>query len=65
MSLCPKDGKPCCDDLCHGSGCLRMDGYPMLEVCDHCNGIIDEEMPDCGTCTCCDDDCDFYEPADE
>ena len=42
-----------------------MDGYLMLEVCDHCNGIIDEEMPDCGTCTCCDDDCDFYEPADE
>ncbi len=51
MSLCPKDYKPCCDDLCHGFGCLRMDGYPMLETCDVCGGWIDEEL-DVRTCTC-------------
>lgn len=62
MMLCPKDYKPCCDDLCHGSGCLRMNGYAMLEVCDICHGIIDEEIPDCGTCTCGEDADDCYEP---
>lgn len=55
MSLCPKDGQPCMDDLCYGGGCLEMDGYPMLEVCPVCNGIVDLEMPECGTCTCDDD----------
>lgn len=56
--LCPKTNKPCCDDLCHGSGCLEMDGYPMLKICDRCGGTIDEEIHDCGTCSC-DDDYDF------
>lgn len=50
--VCPKDYKPCCDDLCHGSGCLRDNGYPMLQECDVCHGIIDEGQPDCGTCAC-------------
>jgi len=58
MSLCPKDGKPCCDDLCYAGGCLMMDGYHMLEVCDACGGTIDEVQPECGTCRCdyCDDE---------
>ena len=38
--LCPKDGQPCCDDLCCGSGCLRMNGYPMLVECDVCGGTV-------------------------
>lgn len=25
--ICPKDLKPCCDDLCYGGGCLAMGGY--------------------------------------
>jgi hypothetical protein len=50
--LCPKDGLGCCDDLCHSSGCLRMNGYTMLRGCDFCKGIIDEEITDCSTCTC-------------
>jgi hypothetical protein len=54
--ICPKTMKGCCDDLCHGAGCLQMDGYAMLSRCDHCGGLIDEEIPDCGTCTCDDDD---------
>lgn len=52
MSLCPKDGMPCCDDLCRGGGCIEMEGYPMLETCQFCKGIIDEEIPECSTCTC-------------
>lgn len=60
--LCPKDGTYCCDDLCHGAGCLVMDGYAMLAECDFCGGTIDEEIPECSTCTCgredgyCDDE---------
>ena len=54
--ICPKTHTPCCDDLCHGSGCLMMDGYPMLEICYFCTGTIDEGDLDCGTCTCDDGD---------
>lgn len=57
--ICPKDGSPCCDDLCHGSGCLQMEGYPMLAECDLCGGLVDEEMPECSTCTCGGGDYDY------
>lgn len=57
--LCPKDGTACPDDLCHGSGCMEMEGYPMLRRCDICGGTIDEENQECGTCECDDDDFDF------
>ena len=60
--ICPKDNKPCCDDICYGSGCVQMDGYPMLKICDICHGTIDSEIPDCGTCTCDADD-EFYDDA--
>jgi len=62
--LCPKDGRNCMDDLCYGGGCLAMDGYPMLGVCDFCGGSIDEEIPDCGTCSCGDDDA-WYVPDED
>lgn len=58
--LCPKDNKPCCDDMCHGAGCIEMGGYAMLSVCERCGGTIDEEIPECGTCTC-DDENDYYD----
>lgn len=58
---CPADGCACCDDLCHGAGCLKMGGYPMLAICDVCGGEIDEAIPECGTCTCDDDDDYWYE----
>lgn len=54
--LCPKTGQPCIDDICHGAGCLEMEGYPMLRVCDFCGGTIDEGIPECSTCTCDDDE---------
>ena len=56
MMLCPKDGEPCCDDLCYGGGCIQMDGYPMIRLCPFCNGEIDEELPEFNTCTCEDED---------
>lgn len=59
MAICPRTNKSCPDDLCHGSGCMEMDGYQMLEVCHACGGTIDCEIPDCGTCSCDEDD--YYE----
>ena len=56
MSICPKNNQPCMDDMCRGSGCMEMDGYAMLQRCQFCNGTIDEELPECSTCTCEDDD---------
>ena len=38
-----------------------MDGYPMLARCDVCGGLIDEAIPECGTCTCQDDEDYWYE----
>lgn len=52
MRLCPKDQKPCWDDLCYGSGCMQMDGYEMLEACAICGGYVDHEFSECSTCTC-------------
>jgi len=52
VMVCPSDGRPCCDDLCHGGGCVLMDGYAMLQRCQVCGGTIDPGIPDCSTCTC-------------
>lgn len=52
MSICPKDLRPCCDDLCYSGGCIQMDGYPMLQQCHVCGGLVDEENPDLATCKC-------------
>lgn len=59
--ICPKDGSACVDDLCRGSGCMAMDGYPMLEMCRVCGGLIDHENPSIGTCSCDDGDDDFHD----
>jgi len=58
--LCPLDNKGCCDDLCRGSGCLRMDGYPMLRICDVCGETIDEAIPECSSCTCGENDYEYF-----
>ena len=31
MPICPKDLKPCCDDLCQHGSCLLMPGVEPLE----------------------------------
>lgn len=35
---------------------MEMNGYPMLRVCPNCKGLIDDEISDCGTCTCDDEE---------
>jgi hypothetical protein len=58
MKLCPSDLKPCCDDLCHGGGCLQEGGEPMVEVCQHCGQpIIEDEGCECDPTGYDDDDC--------
>jgi hypothetical protein len=42
---------------------MQMDGYPLLSRCHVCKGLIDEEIPDCGSCSCDDDD-DYFEIED-
>lgn len=53
--LCPKDEKPCCDDLCYSGGCL-LTGTGMLESCGVCGGQVDTDMPELSTCECSDED---------
>ena len=53
--VCPFDGKGCCDDLCHGSGCMRSGGEEMVPVCDECHAVIwdHDELPDTGYMNLC------------
>lgn len=51
MKVCPIDLEPCCDDICHGAGCVQCD-EPMLEECHLCGEIIEE-----GECGCEPDGC--------
>lgn len=47
--ICPKDGRPCCDDLCRSAGCFALNGEDMIEVCDHCTQMV-------SNCECDDED---------
>ena len=40
MVYCPKDLKPCIDDLCYGGSCLLLPGECPLTKCDGCNQLI-------------------------
>ena len=61
--ICPKDGMACPDDLCHGSGCMDMNGSPMLEKCPKCGTGVDVEMGE--DCLCEDEDDDLMDPMGE
>lgn len=50
--LCPKDRRPCIDDLCRGGGCIELGGAELLEQCQICGGTIDPESPLDSTCSC-------------
>ena len=61
--LCPKDYKPCYDDLCRSTGtCFALQGEPMIELCPVCK----QETKDCecpckgcgqvGYCSCFEED---------
>lgn len=53
--LCPKDLKPCIDDLCYGGGCI-FTGEAMYSLCSGCgNYSSDDDDMDC-TCPPGDDD---------
>ena len=46
-SYCPKDLKPCPDDVCRGSGsCLEIDA-PLLKKCPRCGALFDDEVLFC------------------
>lgn len=60
MGLCPKDFKPCIDDVCYGAGCMRMGGYPMYTQCNGCGQPVAMDGSDDDFCTCEPDD-DYYE----
>lgn len=42
MRVCPKDLRPCCDDLCHGAGCMDAEGEEMVEICEVC-GVPEQD----------------------
>lgn len=44
MKACPIDLNPCCDDICHGSGCLNSEGEDMVELCHVCHKPINYEL---------------------
>lgn len=54
--MCPVDLKPCCDDICHGAGCLNSEGEDMIELCHECH----EPLEDC-VCEPDYDDEDIYD----
>ena len=54
--FCPKDLKPCIDDLCYGGGCMERNGAEMLYRRSGCKALISEgDMWDC-TCELYDED---------
>ena len=62
MAICPKDLKPCIDDLCYAGDCLRMAGVqPLMRCPGGCGALIflDGSDPEY-ECTCHDED-DWYE----
>lgn len=53
--ICPKDMKPCCDDICRGGGCLQYGGtVPGLTTCGGCGQLvpIDGSPDDVFECEC-------------
>lgn len=48
--ICPKDMKPCCDDLCYSGTCLCMPGVMPYEHCDGCGALVSEDDHDACTC---------------
>lgn len=55
MAICPKDLKPCCDDICYGSGCMLLPGVSMLTHCSGCGQLVSVDGSDDWECECEDD----------
>lgn len=43
-TICPKDSKPCIDDICRGSGICGMTGLEMWDQCDRCHALYSYEF---------------------
>jgi hypothetical protein len=43
MPICPKDFKPCMDDLCYAGNCILM-GIATLSKCSRCGQIVGEDI---------------------
>jgi hypothetical protein len=52
MAICPATLKPCIDDPCYGSGCLRMPGAPMLTKCHGCGQLVALDGSNTDACEC-------------
>lgn len=60
-TICPKDGKPCIDDVCRGCGICAITGTELWDQCPHCHGVYLAEF---GVDCCCVDAAmseDFYD----
>jgi hypothetical protein len=45
-TICPRDGRNCCDDLCRGSGVCVLTGADMWNRCNMCHAVH-SEFVDC------------------
>jgi hypothetical protein len=53
MPVCPADFRPCIDDLCRGSGCMLLEGEPMLERCSGgCGAYVATDGSGSSDCQC-------------
>ncbi len=43
-TICPKDFRPCPDDLCRGSGVCLENGYELLEMCAICRKAYSRDL---------------------
>lgn len=63
--ICPKDGKPCVDDLCHG-GSPVCGAHEMLDHCDECGTVVwESELVYGMCCECRGEDEDDFDSVDE
>jgi hypothetical protein len=57
-TICPKDGQPCCDDMCLGSGVCGLTGSELWDYCPLCRTVYSREYDvDCA----CEPDYDYRE----
>jgi len=47
MRVCPVNLEACCDDICHGAGCIQSAGEDMVEICQHCHAPMLEGLCEC------------------
>lgn len=52
MPICPKDLKPCIDDLCFGGSCLLLPGVCPLTRCNGCGQFVSLDGSDLEDCEC-------------